>query len=254
MKKLLIVLSLLLSELSPAQFDTLTIEKDSTQLPKPELSFNGYLLSRNIWRGVNFGASPSIQGLMSFGGGKLALSGFFSRSMNGGSYGYKSTSNIFLSYRPVKGLLIEVDDYFFYDEDNLEQYANWSDTTLHFIEGRLRFEHGKLYLTSAYTLHANENYDNQALYIEIGYSPRKDISIVIGGLTGPSSLNFRKYGGVTNISITKRREIRVSDEFSLSLYGSLVVDPSYKSVVTEESGEPNGVVASAISFVLGVSF
>lgn len=241
-----------------ASSDTSRVDSslDSTLLGnKPELSFNGSLLSRNIWRGVNFGASPSIQALMVFGTEKLSLNTFFARSMNGGSFGYKSTSNIFLAYRPIKGLSIEVDDYFFYDEDNLDQYANWSDTTLHFIEGRLKYQWSELYVMTGYTLHANKYYDNKALYIEVGYSPRNDIAIVVGGLTGPSSLNFRKYGGLTNVSITKTKEVKMSDDICLSLYGSLVVNPSFNSVIVEEvEGVPNGVVASAVAFVLGLTF
>lgn len=212
-------------------------------------TFDGYLFSRYVWRGVNFGASPSIQGQLTYTVSGFTAGCFIAKSLNGNAVGFSNTSNIFLSYK-YKSVSITVDDYFFYDEDNLDRYLDWSDTTLHFIETRLRYDNERYYGFIGYNVYGAEGINKDAAYIEAGYKfPKHGLSLFAGYLTGKSDLNFSTKAGLTNIGVTKEKRIHISGKYSLPLIGSLIINPNYKHIV-----DLPRVARNFITMVIGVSF
>jgi len=195
---LLLCSSLLANAISGIQAPE-TPDTNSTSVDTNKVSpftFDGYLFSRYVWRGVNFGASPSIQGQLAYTTSGFTAGCFVAKSLNGNAVGFSNTSNIFLSYK-YKGVSLTVDDYFFYDEDNLDRYLDWSDTTLHFIETRLRYDGERCYGFAGYNVYGAEGINKDAVYLEVGYKfPKHDLSIFAGYLTDKSDLNFSTKGGV----------------------------------------------------------
>ena len=213
------------------------------------LSFDAYVYSRYVWRGVNFGMAPSIQGNVNYQAGNFGIGTYVAKTMNGNTVGYGNTTNIY-AYFTYKGLTLIADDYYFYDEDNLDAYFNWSDTTLHFIETRLKYEYNKkCYALIAADVYGARNRDNDGIYIEGGYRLSDNTSFFIGGVTGKSSLNFATQGGLTNIGLTTKKSIKLSTVYSLPLTGTISVNPNYKNITDNP-----GVGRNAINMVIGVSF
>lgn len=213
------------------------------------LSFNGYVFSRYVWRGVNFGASPSIQGQLAYSTSGFTIGCFIAKSLNGNSAGFSNTSNIFLSYQ-YKGVSLTVDDYFFYDEDNLGRYFDWSDTTLHFIEARLRYDGSRCYGFAGYNFHGADGINKDAVYLEVGYKfPDRGISLFAGYLTDKSDLNFSTKAGFTNIGVTKEKNLKFNNKFSLPLTCSVIFNPNYENIV-----DLPRVTRSFITMVIGTSF
>ncbi len=228
MKKFVLIALICLSCLAQAQ-RTDSIPSDSTESP---FTLNAYLYSRYVWRGVNFGSSPSAQGQLMYGNSGFFVGCFVAKALNGNLIGFSNTSNIFLGYG-YKGVSLTVDDCFFYDETNLDRYLDWtSDTTLHFIETRLRYDRERWYSFVGVNVYgAKANY-NDGVYIEAGYKfPKHGLTLFAGGLTGRSDLNFSTAAGVTNIGITKEKMIRISPSFSLPITGSVIVNPNYTNIV-----------------------
>lgn len=212
-------------------------------------SFDGYLFSRYVWRGVNFGSSPSIQGQLAYTASGFTLGCFVAKSLNGNAVGFSNTSNIFVSYQ-YKGVSLTVDDYFFYDEDNLDRYMDWSDTTLHFIEARLRYDGKRCYGFAGYNFYGADGINKDAVYLEVGYKfPTQGLSFFAGYLTDKSDLNFSTEAGFTNIGITKEKELKLNDKLSLPLTCSVIVNPNYENIV-----DLPRVTRSFITMVVGAAF
>lgn len=212
-------------------------------------SLDVYLYSRYVWRGVGFGASPSVQAQMAYTTGGFMAACYVSKSLNGNSIGFANTSNVMVGYK-YKGVSVVVDDYFFYDEDNLDRYLDWSDTTLHFIETRLRYDADRWYGFAGYNVYAAETMNRDGVYIEAGYRiPKHSLLLFAGYLTDGSDLNFTTTAGVTNIGITKEKRLRFSDKFSLPITGSLIVNPNYKNIV-----DLPRVTRSFLTLVVGTYF
>ena len=239
-------------EASAANNDTVATSADTTVVDTSKVdpfTFDGYLFSRYVWRGVNFGASPSIQGQLAFTTSGFTVGCFVAKSLNGNSVGFSNTSNIFVSYK-YKGVSLTLDDYFFYDEDNLDRYLDWSDTTLHFIEARLRYDGSRCYGFAGYNVYGAEGINKDAVYIEMGYKlPKHDLSLFAGYLTDKSDLNFATKGGFTNIGVTKEKKLAIGSRYSLPLTCSVIINPNYKNIV-----DLPRVTRSFITMVIGASF
>lgn len=254
MKKLIIttlLCSSLTSQAAPDStyvnaIDTAAVFVDTTS-NKGDVDLDVFLMSRYAWRGVQFGTGPTIQAQLSYTKGGFMAAGYVAKSTYGGATGYPNTSNIMLGYQ-YKGVTVTVDDYFFYDEDNLDRYLDWSDTTLHFIETRLRYDHDRFYGMAGYNVYAAKG-ANKALYVEVGYKvPKQGLLLFAGYLFDRSDLNFSTSAGMTNVGITKQKEVKINDHFSLPLFGTLMVNLNYKNVV-----DTPGVGRNFLTLVVGVS-
>lgn len=201
-----------------------------------------YLYSRYVWRGVGFGGSPTVQAQMAYTDGGLIAACYVAKSLNGNKVGFPNTSNLMLGYQ-YKDLSLTLDDYFFYDEDNLDRYTDWSDSTLHFIEARVRFDGTRCYTLLGYNVYGAEEINKDALYIEGGYKfPKHGLTVFAGGLTDKSDLNFMTRGGVTNIGLTKEKRLK----WGPVVMATLIVNPSYEHIV-----DLPGVTRSFLTMVVG---
>lgn len=230
--------------------DTLGVAADTSAVDsvRGSVDLDVFLFSRYAWRGVQFGTGPTVQAQLSYTNGGFMAAAYVAKSTYGGSEGYPNTSNIMIGYQH-KSLSLFVDDYFFYDEDNLDRYTDWSDSTLHYIEARLRYDQARYYCMVAHNVYAAEG-ANVAPYVEAGYMiPDNDLTFFAGYVFDRSDLNFATSAGVTNIGVTKKKDLRLSDKFSLPLTGTLMVNPSYKNVV-----DAPGVGRNFLTLVVGISF
>jgi len=235
------------AEVVPDSLSTVATTASADTTPSP-WGLDVYLMSRYVWRGVQFGTGPSIQAQLGYTEGGFMAACYVAKSMNGTSTGFPNTSNVMVGYQ-YHGVSLFVDDYYFYDEDNLDRYFDWSDTTLHYVETRLRYDGARCYGMVSYNIYAGDG-AKKAPYVEGGYRfPKHRLTLFAGYLFDESDLNFSTSAGVTNIGLTKEKDIRINKGFALPLTGSLIVNPNYKNVV-----DLPGVVRSALTLVVGVHF
>ena len=133
--------------------------------------------SRYVWRGLDYGASPSIQPTLSLSKKNFEI-GYWGAISTLGSY---NEIDLYLKYT-LKGFSIVATDYFFplntIPTTKTERYFNYEDkTTGHIIEGMLgwkgpeKFPLSILIGTSLYGADKDTSGDNRySTYAEAGYS------------------------------------------------------------------------------------
>ena len=228
------------------------------------------LYSRSFWRGIKFGSGASVQGYADFsmvnekGNGAFGIGAFSTANFNGSFADYGNTMNLYLYYTQDVGdnssITVLLDDYYFYNEDNLGQAFDYDDeTTLHYIEARVEAQVGNWDAIVGYSIYQGQvdsgDVDDDgnpilveqdtAPYIELGYAVNENTRLFAGGVTGASALNFQTNSGVTNIGVTQSREIRnIPFEFTFAC------NPSYNKTSDYSMGRP--ATASAFSFVAAI--
>ncbi len=207
------------------------------------------LYNRYIWRGINFGDAPSLQGLCSVGYKNFEVGMYGANSLNGTSLGYANTIEVFATYT-YKKWSITIDDYFFYESlDSLNRYFDYGKNTLHFYESRLKYTHDKFYLMAGYCFFSRASDNTNGVYVEGGYHFNKQIRVVAGGIIGKSFLNFHDRGGVTNVGLYFKKPIKITPDFSFNTQFALIVNPNIDFVARIP-----GVSRNPIHFLMNMTF
>ncbi len=220
-------------------------QQDSVDTKHP-LSITLDLMSRYVWRGTDYGGSPSIQPGISY-----SLAGF-----TFGTWGAYTTNNpgvqevdLFLSYSIKNMFSLTVTDYFFPDEGSNYNYFEYGEIrTGHVLEGSLSFDGtDKLPLsifvaTNFYGADAQRlNADSTSAgiqystYAEAAYT-FKYFNVFMGfNLTYPDTERgeIGYYGtsiGVINLGLTASKKIRITDKFSLPVTASIITNPQAEKI------------------------
>ncbi len=234
------------------------------------LNFGADLVSRYVWRGIDFGNSPAIQPNFSFAWKGLSIGAWgtygFSRynieindttMADAGNY---AETDLYLSYT-YKWFTLMVFDFFTVNGLNPNEGNHYFDyknaTTRHAFEGSIAF-HGSekfplQFLVSTLFYGADKDQDstgqyglgdknNYSTYFELGYKIhlRKmdvDLSPFIGGIPFGSSW-YGPYAGITNIGMTARKSIPVTTQYAIPVQVSIITNPQ----------------AQNMFFVFGISF
>lgn len=190
------------------------------------------LASRNIWRGLDYGTSPAVQGALALRDTYYEVGTFATTTLNGNKGGYGTWIELYATGK-YKKIQATIDDYFFFNsQDSLNNYFDWNQNkTQHLIEGRLKYDSDKLDITTGYCFFKNTADKTNGIYIEGEYSPYKNVSFLIGGLTSSNWLSFYDGGGITTIGATGKRDIKVNNSFSIYLKCSLLFNPNYQNAL-----------------------
>jgi Bacterial protein of unknown function (Gcw_chp) len=202
-----------------------------------EFSVGTDIVSRYIWRGSDLGDNtPSIQPTISF-----SASGF-----TAGFWGAWSTADpdalneidIYANYAidltTAGSLTLGFTDYTNPNSGTkIGNFHNWDDPEgpgAHFLEGNLIYsapESFPIYLSFNIFFY---NVENNPIYFEAGYSTSlKDVGIdlFVGGSPGESAgyYGVSKFN-VINTGIKVSKEVKVTDSFSLPVFGSVILNPA----------------------------
>jgi hypothetical protein len=228
------------------------------------------LVSRYIWRGIDYGNSPAIQPALSFSWkgfniGAWGSYAFAKQSIqvndttvaDAGTY---AETDLFISYTYQWFTLI-IFDYFTVNglsPNEGNRYFDYNNaTTGHALEGSFVFEGTEKVplqvMASTFFYGNDKNRDstgtygegtknNFSTYFELAYKINlKKIGVelkpFIGGIPFGSSL-YGPTAGITNLGLTAKKEIPVTEQYSLPLQVSLITNPQAQSVF----------------FVFGISF
>ena len=185
------------------------------------------LSSRNIWRGLDYGSSPSIWGDL-YGSYKgFSLGAIGTTTISGSKSQFGTWLELYASYE-FKNLSFVIDDYFFFnseDEDN-NYFEYGREQTQHFIEARVEYENDYLEALVGYVIYSNSLDNTNGVYIEASYKPNENLSFTVGGITGAQGLSFYDAGGITTLGVNGHRKVKLFGQ-TLHLKASLIFNPNY---------------------------
>ncbi len=256
MKKILTISALLITMCG--FFATSALAEDSTSIfSADKLKAELALASRNVYRGVSYGESPSIMMKAAWAPCKYIEVGTYGNmTMNGVKEGYGNQINTYIKLTPfanlnneLKNISITSDDYFYFNSvDSLNNFFAWSGSkTNHFIEARLKYD-ARIDFTVAYTYHGNDNANYDGIYLEGGYDVSKALYVFAGYLTDQNDLMFQTKEGWTNVGMTLTTKLNIR-EWSPVLQTSLIASPTYETIA-----DYPGVGRNPISLVAKLTF
>lgn len=234
----IIALGLLISSESYAQ-------NDSAKTENP-ISISCDLMSRYVWRGTDFGGSPSIQPGIEYSkfGFALGAWGAYATNLPG-----IQEADLYLSYTFKEMFSLTITDYYFPDELTDYKYFDYDDkTTGHILETSLSFNGTEnlplslMVATNVWGADATKINDDGttgnlqfSTYAEASYS-FKHFDLFVGcNLTavdrakGESGF-YGDYMGIVNLGLTTTKEIEVTQKFSLPLTVSLITNPQAQKI------------------------
>ncbi len=182
--------------------------------------------SRYIWRGADFGNSPSIQPELSYALGGLEVGFWAAYATNGDPEG--TEVDLWASYThetDAGSFSVYATDYTFpVHHTGMIGAETWLDSDAHFIELGLGYAGTDALPISVFAGMFVHNDNDNSVYIELGYDADP-----VGFFLGFTPFESEAYGtsgaGIINLGITGTRELIITDNFSLGLSSSLIVNP-----------------------------
>ena len=224
MKRVTLISAVLLA----AVLITVPIDKTQAQDKESPISIGADLVSRYVWRGTDYGGSPSIQPYIEagFGGFAIGAWGAYTTNLPG-----VQEMDVYASYTFLDDMFtVGVTDYFFPDEFQGYKYFEFDSLTGHVLEGMVGFngtEDIPLSVMFAYNVWGADN--SNSIYLELGYSfSIFDVFLGMGNgfYTAVDKDNGDDKFGLVNLGITASKEVPISDKFALPLSVSLITNPN----------------------------
>lgn len=175
------------------------------------------VVSRYINKGWDVGNSPAIQPEFTITRGKATIGAW-------GSYGLNSNigtleTHLFAKYNYKRWVFI-VTDYYFpgekYDNGKVLRHGNWISSKTHAIELEVNHYYKNWNFVACHVI-------NGDTYGEIGYR-LGGVNLFIGGGNGAYTVDGKF--GICNTGIEHKTKLKISDEFTLPIFGKLVINPS----------------------------
>jgi uncharacterized protein (TIGR02001 family) len=179
------------------------------------------IASRYVWRGTDFGASPSIQPEISLTMGGLTIGAWAAMATNGNPTG--SEIDFFLSYAiPTSfgDLELVVTDYTFPEGPTGAYFSSSS----HFIEIGAGFSGNENLPLSLFTGVFVTNDDDYSIYSELGYSAGS-LDLSMGFTPAASFMYGTSKAGIVSAGLGTTREVKLTDMFSFDLTGTVLFNP-----------------------------
>lgn len=194
-----------------------------------ELNVGVDLFNRYVWRGVEYGSSPSIQPTIEFSKGVFTIGAWGAYATgSSGDAGYFAEADLYLSFAFENGLSFGLTDYYY---PGTSWFKFDKEISSHAFEFNLGYEIGKFSLGANYILNDSRygaGAEGGDLYFELGYSSGP-FSAFIGGGDGWHTTNGNMQ--ICNIGIGAQKEIVITDTFSLPLSGSVILNPNTEQLL-----------------------
>ena len=227
-------------------FQTLA-QEEKAKLDSSDFSLNidMGLSSRNIWRGLDYGASPSLWGDLSGSYKNFSIGAIGTTTLNGSKAQFGTWLELYACYE-IKNFSFLVDDYFFFNaEDQDNDYFEYRPKyTQHLLEARVEYENDFLKALVGYVIYSNQEDNTNGVYLEATYKLNENLSFTAGGITGDQWLSFYDAGVITTLGINGHRKISFL-KHHLNLNASLIFNPNYKNASPLVGNNPVYFVISA---------
>jgi len=174
------------------------------------------LVSSYIWRGSKAGAF-SIQPTVKYVNGGFSIGAWGSGDLTTGA---PEETDLFALYAFKMGLSLGVTDYHY------NTYTLFNKNA-HAIEANLGYAVGKFSLSGNYIFNAASGSIGQDKYFEAGYQ-FSSVKLFVGAGDGwyTNDASFQ----VCNLGITANKTLKISESFSIPLFGSVIVNPNKEQI------------------------
>ena len=186
------------------------------------------LVSRYVFRGVDYGNSPAFQPTIEYSNGGFAIGAWGSYAFSSSSSGADAfqEADLYASYSFDFGLSLGITDYYYPGSSWFELDDEISS---HAIELNAGYDIGNFSFAGNMALNdsrAGAGEENGVVYFEAGYA-LKNFSFFIGGGDGWHVVSGEKGDfQIVNIGISTEKEIKITDSFSIPMFGMVFVNPN----------------------------
>lgn len=187
-----------------------------------QISLGVDIANRYVWRGTDFGDSPSIQPELSYTTGGFEIGVWGALATTGNPAGTEISPYISYTFETDAGdFSLILTDYTFPGVGGA-----WAlDGDTHALEIGLAYD-GLLSVFAGVFIYGDD--DNSA-YIELGYE-LNDIGIFLGFSPTASDEYGTDGFGIINTGISYEKELKITDSFSLGLNSALILNPTAESL------------------------
>jgi hypothetical protein len=244
MKRYSIVISLI-TILTFLNANVIIAQSDNVAEESP-VSISVDLMSRYVWRGTDFGGSPSIQPGIEYSksGFSIGVWGAYATNFPG-----VQEADLYLSYAINDMFSLTLTDYFFPDELSDYKYFDFGkNTTGHILEASISFNGTEnlplsvILATNVWGADAKRIQSDgttgdiqYSTYAEVAYS-FKYFDLFMGANFTSPDLDIGESGfygdkaGIVNLGISTVKEISLSNQFKLPLTVSLITNPQAEKI------------------------
>jgi len=174
------------------------------------------LVSSYIWRGSKAGAF-SIQPTVKYFNGGFTIGAWGSGDLTTGA---PEETDLFASFAFKSGLSIGVTDYHY-------NTSKLFDSSNHAIEANLGYAIGKFSISGNYIFNDASGAIGEDKYFEAAYQfPSVKLFAGAGDGWYTNDASFQ----VCNIGITATKTLKISESFSIPLFGSVIVNPNKEQI------------------------
>lgn len=104
----------------------------------------------------------------------------------------------------------------------------------HYYEVQIGYTHEKFAILAAHNFY-NTNLEvtddlMETVYLEAMFNINENFSVILGGVTGPSIVNFYDKEGVTTVGLEWNRDIKINEDLMTLLDVKFHVNPNYKNI------------------------
>ena len=191
-----------------------------------EFDFGADLVSRYVWRGIDFGESASVQPALTFSYNGLEIGTWASYATNPGSADANEHDLwIGYSYGPVS---LGVTDYYF-PNGGVEFFDFSDEGGAHVIEPYFSFNGTDAFPVNLYVAYNIHNDPDESLYINASMPfavGGVDMSFGIGASAGESDWYGTDGFSVIDWAVSGSKSIPITDKFELPVSISYIMNPT----------------------------
>ena len=177
--------------------------------------------SRYVWRGIQLGgASPSIQPYAEYATGKFTFGAWGAYSLGGTNTAQEL--DLYLVFDFNKSFSLSITDYFFPADGtgNNNNYLDLGSSTGHVYEAALSFGGTKSFPIGISVATNFAGASTGSTYIELSYETNSGVNLFAGGVFGDDDgYYFTTGSGLINLGISKSKEIKITETFTLPVNG-----------------------------------
>ncbi len=195
-----------------------------------QLKFGADVYSRYIWRGVDYGNSPSIQPGLSYSSGSFTVGTWGAYSFAGAATVF-SEHDLYASYSvpiPSGTVSIYYTDYYYPSAGIKFLKYDGKGAGAHTLEAGIGYSGPESFPISLSVYNNFHNDLDKSTYVQASYpfsSDEHSISLVLGGTTGKSAWYGSSKANIINLGISLTKSLKISELFSLPVTASYFLNP-----------------------------
>lgn len=186
-----------------------------------QINLSAGITNRYVWRGTDFGNSPSIQPDINYSAENFEIGSWAAFATNGNPAGTEVDFYTAYTFETGGGdFQLSLTDYTFPQDPEGSYFQNPS----HFLEAGIGYSGTDAIPIKFFTGIFLTNDDENSIYTEIGYQI-SDVELFMGFTPMESGMYGTTGAGVINTGIAVTKDLPVTDLFTLGLNGSVIANP-----------------------------